>query len=437
MSVYESLSRSVSEVAERHGGRVVPLKYLFRRTKSTGSGTEELLSLYREHGVVPKSSRDDNFNRASDDLSNYQLVEPGDLVVNKMKAWQGSVAISQHRGIVSPAYFVYQAYSEVPGQYLHYVLRSAPYRQVFGSISSGVRPNQWDLDPAAFERLPVPVLPVDKARAIADYLDHETAEIDTLVADLELIRQRSEEHRWSKLGASLGYPAEFLALWERSTVGLASLKHLGSVSLGKMLDTAPPGTEDHLLPYLRAANVQPDGALHLTNLKQMRFTPVEKERLALRAGDVVVVEGGVGGFGRAAYVREELPDVGYQNSIVRFRPDEKTDGRYVTYCLLHLRQAGYISTVASVTSMPHYTAEKVAETPIPRVSLEEQRAIADALDREWFASEEVEADISAAVSLALERRSALISAVVTGQVEVPNRMKPVAEGLEDEIREMR
>ncbi|MEW7002249.1 hypothetical protein M5585_29635 [Serratia ureilytica] len=53
-------------------------------------------------------SRDDNNNKPSEDLSPYQLVQPNDLVMNKMKAWQGSIAISEYEGIVSPAYFVYQ-----------------------------------------------------------------------------------------------------------------------------------------------------------------------------------------------------------------------------------------------------------------------------------------------------------------------------------------
>lgn len=63
---------------------------LFRRVKRQGHEGEELLSVYRDHGVVPKSSRDDNFNKPSDDLSAYQLVE--DLAINKMKAWQGRLA---------------------------------------------------------------------------------------------------------------------------------------------------------------------------------------------------------------------------------------------------------------------------------------------------------------------------------------------------------
>lgn len=64
-----------------------PLWSMFRRTKRDGHEDKQLLSVYRDFGVVPKASRDDNFNKPSDDLSTYQLVEPGDLAINKMKAW--------------------------------------------------------------------------------------------------------------------------------------------------------------------------------------------------------------------------------------------------------------------------------------------------------------------------------------------------------------
>ncbi len=86
---------------------------LFSRTKRTGFHDKELLSVYRDYGVIPKASRDDNFNKPSDDLSPYQLVKADDLVMNKMKAWQGSIAISEYEGIVSPAYFVYEANSKL------------------------------------------------------------------------------------------------------------------------------------------------------------------------------------------------------------------------------------------------------------------------------------------------------------------------------------
>lgn len=127
------------------GWRVMPFWSLFRRKKRIGYENEELLSVYRDYGVIPKSSRDDNHNKESEDLSGYQLVKEGSLVTNKMKAWQGSIAISRYRGIVSPAYYVYDPISRECDQFLHYLLRSDPYINLYGRISKGVRVNQWDL----------------------------------------------------------------------------------------------------------------------------------------------------------------------------------------------------------------------------------------------------------------------------------------------------
>jgi type I restriction enzyme, S subunit len=148
---------------------------MFRRTKRTGHASEPLLSVYRDFGVIYKASRDDNFNKPSDDLGLYQLVEPGDLAINKMKAWQGSVAISEIRGIVSPAYFVYKSLHVENNEYLHYLFRSAQYVAGYFSISKGIRINQWDLEPEYHSRLPVLMPPPDEQRVIAAFLDRETA----------------------------------------------------------------------------------------------------------------------------------------------------------------------------------------------------------------------------------------------------------------------
>ena len=83
------------------------LKWHLKRIEPRNPGGVQVLSLYRELGIVPKDSRDDNHNVTSEDTSNYKYVQQGDFVVNKMKAWQGSVAVSDYEGIVSPAYYVY------------------------------------------------------------------------------------------------------------------------------------------------------------------------------------------------------------------------------------------------------------------------------------------------------------------------------------------
>ena len=96
-----------------------------------------VLSVYREYGVIRKDSRDDNHNATSLDTSTYKVVQPGDLVVNKMKAWQGSMGVSAHEGIVSPAYITCSTKSErvLPG-YLHYLLRSSSLIGVYNGSSS-------------------------------------------------------------------------------------------------------------------------------------------------------------------------------------------------------------------------------------------------------------------------------------------------------------
>ncbi len=133
---------------------------MYRRVKRTGHSQEELLSVYRDYGVIPKSSRDDNFNKPSEDLSPYQLVCNGDVVLNKMKAWQGSIAVSDLRGIVSPAYFVYTAkphlyQTDLEPSYVHYLLRCKEYATQYLRRSKGIRVNQWDLDPDYLRQLEI------------------------------------------------------------------------------------------------------------------------------------------------------------------------------------------------------------------------------------------------------------------------------------------
>ena len=83
-----------------------------------------LLSVVRERGVILRdiTNVDENHNFVPDDLSNYKVVHSGQFAMNKMKAWQGSYGISQHDGIVSPAYFVFDL-NGVSGDFFHAAIR--------------------------------------------------------------------------------------------------------------------------------------------------------------------------------------------------------------------------------------------------------------------------------------------------------------------------
>ncbi len=174
-----------------------PIWSLFKRIKRTNFPTERLLSVYRDYGVIPKDSRDDNHNRASEDLTPYQLVCANDLVINKMKAWQGSIAISELRGIVSPAYYIYQPKAEYHSKYIHFLIRSAYYIQSYKNYSKGIRVNQWDLESEAFTHIDLLLPSLDEQQKIVAFLDTETTRIDNLIAKQEKLIELLEEQRKS------------------------------------------------------------------------------------------------------------------------------------------------------------------------------------------------------------------------------------------------
>lgn len=161
------------------------LKALFRQAKRQGYDDLTVLSVYRDYGVIEKHSRDDNINKTPENLSKYQLVEPGDLVINKMKAWQGSMGISDYRGITSPDYVVMTPKLDVNPRYLHHYLRARPMPWVYRQISNGIRTDQWRLEPEKFLDLPIFLPSQEEQATIADAIDRETTRIDGLIHETE------------------------------------------------------------------------------------------------------------------------------------------------------------------------------------------------------------------------------------------------------------
>lgn len=163
--------------------RVEKLKFNLRRVDSRKKGNHTVLSLYRDYGVIPKDSRDDNHNVTSEDTSKYKYVNVGDFVINKMKAWQGAVAVSHYQGIVSPAYYVYSFTNQsINKKYFHYLLRSC-YKDEFRRLSCGIREGQWDLPSSDLDNIMILKPSEEEQNQIADFLDKKYSEIDKTISE--------------------------------------------------------------------------------------------------------------------------------------------------------------------------------------------------------------------------------------------------------------
>ena len=166
--------------------KVSLLKFSIRWKSEKGQPDAEVLSLYRDLGVVPKNSRDDNHNVTSLDTSGYKVVDIGDFVINKMKAWQGSMAVSKYAGIVSPAYHVCEITNpDIYKEYFHHLLRNPAYIPEYLRLSTGMRTGQWDLGFDDFKNIPFIIPPYDEQIQIVKKIDHKCSEIDSVIADTQ------------------------------------------------------------------------------------------------------------------------------------------------------------------------------------------------------------------------------------------------------------
>ena len=163
----------------------VPL-YAIAQVKSINNCIDlPLMSVYLDAGVVPFVEREEKrTNATSKDLTNYQRVDPGDFVLDNQQAWRGSVGVSFHSGIVSPAYIVLSLDNTLDSHYANYLFRSRCMVDQYLVISRGVGSIQRNLYWSALKRVVVPIPSKKEQMEIVEYLDGLNNKFDDTIKKL-------------------------------------------------------------------------------------------------------------------------------------------------------------------------------------------------------------------------------------------------------------
>jgi type I restriction enzyme S subunit len=279
------------------------------------------------------------------------------------------------------------------------------------------------------------VPPLSEQLAIANYLDHETAKIDTLISAKERLLDLLEEKRLSLITQALTRGVNPFAVkddkliedkfvkleapWQPAYTNswrFTQIKHHYEIKLGKMLQNSAQSSEDVEVPYLKAQHIQWDKVL-TEELPTMWASPWEIEMLRVRKGDLLVCEGGE--VGRAVIVTDELPrDCIIQNALHLVRPRQTGDLRFLKYLLLHATSHEWLDVICNKATIAHFTVEKFSQVWIWLPRLSEQRVIANYLDHETAKIDKLIVVAKKTIKLLQERRTALITAAVTGQIKV-------------------
>jgi len=402
------------------GWDVKPLKRAFSRQRRELLPDLGIVTAFRDGEVTLRSNRrSDGFTEA-DDYSNYQRIEPNDLAIHSMDAFAGCIGVSDSTGMCSPVLSVCEPIGGNSPQYMAYLLRLMSNRGWIEALSRSIRERTSEFRWAEAGAQIVAVPPPHEQAKIVDFLDRETAKIDKLIAKQEQLITTLDERRQAVIsravtrgiieGRPLHYSGvewlgEIPAAWEckpvRSLMRFNSEKNTGYKSNNYL----------SLMANVGVILYEDKGAVG-------NKSPEDLEKCKIvRTGDFVLnsMNFGIGSFGVSPYdgvcstvyvvmtPASKACSPSFLKHIFSMKPFQKHAQSLGDGILEHRAAIGWHDL-------------KNLGFPVP--PLEEQQAIADFLDRETAQIDELNAQAKRMTELFKERRQALISAAVTGKLEV-------------------
>lgn len=291
----------------------------------------------------------------------------------------------------------------IDARYLHYALignreRFAPHLDKAAHGTTRV------IDSIYTERIWLPGQ--DEQRAIADFLDHEVERVGVLMDSLRLASDVAQE---AVLGEADG--AIFGSDAPTPRVG-----HLFNHVSGKTLNARTAERSGKEASFIGTWNVR-WGEVLFTNYKAAPFTPAERQRYKLLAGDLLVNEGGAYS-GRAAVLQHDLPGVHFQNHVHRLRSLGKAEPEYFRWALQVMANRGELLLDSLGIGLPNLSAARLKSIRVPMPSRDTQRDICKRLGRKEKVAGELQRTSTAMVDKLRVYRDSLITEVVTGQFDI-------------------
>lgn len=341
-----------------------------------------------------------------------RLVQPGDTMISTVRTYLRAVwpvSGTTEDLVVSTAFAVLSPRANLDARFLGWLAQSDVVIEEIVARSVGV--SYPALNGLEVGDIRVPVPEPREQRVIADYLDTEAEQIDSIVGRRRRQRQLLDEREFGILSLAL----------VPSDVPMARLGFKATVQTGLTVDAQRDlGSDSVSRPYLRVANVQ-HGWLELDSVTDITVPRSLAERCTLRVGDVLMTEGGdLDKLGRGTMWRGELAGALHQNHVFAVRPDPAhLDAEYLALLTRTAHARAYFEkTGTRTTNLASTNAEKILALPIPDIDFSVQKHLVRQVSERLAGIPELQTGIDRQVECLLERRQALITAAVTGQLEL-------------------
>ena len=400
------------------GWEVTDGRRLFQQDRTPALPDDEQLSATQKYGVIPQKLfmelQDQKVTLALSGLDNFKHVDQGDFVIS-LRSFQGGIEQTAHSGCVSPAYTVLKPASSLYGRFWNYLLKSRGYIDALQSMTDGIRDGK-SISYGQFGQIPVPQVPLPEQTAIAAFLDRETAKIDALVAEQRRLMELLKEKRQAVIShavtkgldpdapmkpSGIEWLGEVPAHW-----AIRKISHFfraGKGKNGQMLTKEFCGANGGDYPVY-SGQTENDGIMGTWD--QFEFDFGEKG---------VLLSTTVGA--KAMYLRQLFGQFSLsQNCMIIWSTSDRCETRFYYYHfqpLFQFERALIPEHMQASFRIEDLYGYKVAVPP-----MDEQQAITDHLDAQTANFDLLTAEAQRAIALLQERRTALISAAVTGQIDV-------------------
>ncbi|MFC7386947.1 restriction endonuclease subunit S [Sphaerisporangium rhizosphaerae] len=400
--------------AARAGWRQTTVRRVLRPLDRPAQPGFGVITAYRDGIVTLRSNRREDGYTFSETENGYQEIRPGDLVFHALDGFAGAVGVSDSYGNASPVYHVCEPVAGDDPGYLACLLRHLGTSGFLATQAPNVRERSVDFrNWSTFARIPLVLPPAAEQRAIADYLDRETARIDTLIDEQQRLIEMLCERRRAAVEEAV------------SIVGTSGprLKHIiRSVRQGwspQCYSWSADGVETWAVLKAGAAN---GGRFRPMENKELPEDEIPRPDIVVTRGDLIVSRANTRELvGSAAVVEGDFPRLMLCDKLYAFSLDERrADSRFVATALGSRRWRDLIELEATGAShsMLNISQSDIVNLPMPLPPVDEQRRIIAHLDSETAKIDQLIAETERFIELARERRSALVTAAVTGQIDV-------------------
>lgn len=409
--------------------QVLRIKNLFQEIDSRSeTGSEELLSVSHYTGVTLKreslESEDDHLTNA-ESLVGYKLVQQGDLVINIMLAWNGSLGISPYNGITSPAYCVYRIKGDNNPEYFGYLFSTNLFKGEFRRHSTGIIDSRLRLYSDKFFSIFTIVPPKYEQDEIVQYIKAQEEKINLFIQKkqrfIDLLREQRQivihqvvtkglNQKVKLKSSSIEWLGDIPIHWE--------IRRLKECLIGKLKYGANESGEEYnptWYRYIRITDFSVNGKLSDEN--KLSLSPEIGAEYELQEGDILFARSGatVGKTFQFHYVSEEEKYC-YAGYLIKATPDENI---ILSDFLLNYTNSkafeNWKNSIFNKATIENIGADKYSVLKIPIPPIEEQKQIVAHIKNETATIDTAIAKAEREIELIREYKEAMIAEAVMGK----------------------